>query len=103
MEDRKMIYVGNLPAGVIEQHLHEAFIPFGEINQILLPQAATSKATEMAQAKNFALIEFEDNEDSEHAIFNMNESEFFGKVIAVHWAKNSHKQQVMGKQKAIWH
>ena len=103
MEDRKMIYVGNLPAGVSIQHLNEAFIPFGEINQILLPQIAPTKATDMTQAKNFALIEFEDNEDSEHAIFNMNESEFFGKVISVHWAKNSHKQLVMGKQKAVWH
>ena len=98
-----MIYVGNLPAGVSTQHLNEAFIPFGEINQILLPSAVPAKATDTAQAKNFALIEFEDNEDSEHAIFNMNESEFFGKVIAVHWAKNSHKQLVMGKQKAVWH
>ena len=50
-----------------------------------------------------ALIEFEDTEDGEHAIFNMNESEFFGKVISVHWAKNSHKQQILGKYKAIWH
>ena len=86
-----MIYVGNLPAGVTEQHLQEAFIPFGEINQILMPQASSNKATEIAQAKNFALIEYDDVDDSEHAIFNMNDSEFFGKIIVVHWAKNSHK------------
>lgn len=57
----------------------------------------------MAIARNFALIEFEDVEDGEHAIFNMNDSEFFGKVIAVHWAKNSQKQALLGKQKAVWH
>lgn len=45
----------------------------------------------MAIARNFALIEYEDHEDGEHAIFNMNDSEFFGKIIAVHWAKNSQK------------
>ena len=38
-------------------------------------------------AKNMAHVEFEDPEDCEHAIFNMNESEFFGKVISVSYAK----------------
>ena len=47
-------------------------------------------------ARNFALIDFEDVEDAEHAIFNMNDSEFFGKVISVHWAKNSQKQALLG-------
>ena len=41
--------------------------------------------------------------DGEHAIFNLNDSEFFGKVIAVHWAKNSQKQALLGKSKAVWH
>ena len=34
-----------------------------------------------------AIIEYEDAEDSEHAIFNMQDSEFFGKVIKVRYAK----------------
>ena len=33
----------------------------------------------------------------------MNDSEFFGKVIQVHWAKNSQKQALLGKSKAVWH
>jgi hypothetical protein len=27
----------------------------------------------------------------------VNDSEFFGKVISVHWAKNSQKQAILGK------
>ena len=38
---RKMVYVGNLPpSGVNEAALKAAFIPFGEINQIVMPSAA---------------------------------------------------------------
>ena len=89
---RKMVYVGNLPQGIDEDSLRAAFIPFGELNQIAMPPPVSKNNQEVAGiARNFALIEFEDVEDGEHAVFNMNESEFFGKVISVHWAKNSQK------------
>ena len=101
---RKMVYVGNLPQGIHEDSLRAAFIPFGELNQIVMPsQTSNSHADVTGVARNFALIEYEDVEDGEHAVFNMNDSEFFGKVIAVHWAKNSQKQALLGKQKAVWH
>ncbi len=45
-----------------------------------------------------AHVEFEDPEDCEHAIFNMNESEFFGKVINVCYAKPIKKDT----RKPIW-
>ena len=91
---RKMVYVGNLPPGIDEEALRAAFIPFGELNQIVMPPRTTSTHPTNSQevagiARNFALVEFEDVEDGEHAVFNMNDSEFFGKVIQVHWAKNS--------------
>ena len=94
---RKMVYVGNLPQGIDEDSLRAAFIPFGELNQIVMPprvpalQTTTNNQEVAGIARNFALIEFEDVEDGEHAVFNMNDSEFFGKVIQVHWAKNSQK------------
>ena len=103
---RKMIYIGNLPMGVTEESLQAAFIPFGEISQIMMPSSQgkqTGLASEVAVARNYALLDYEDQADGEHAIFNMNDSEFFGKVISVHWAKNSQKQALMGKQKAVWH
>jgi RNA recognition motif-containing protein len=42
--------------------------------------------------KNMAHVEFEESEDCEHAIFNMNDSEFFGKVINVSYAKHFKKE-----------
>ena len=45
-----------------------------------------------------AHVEFEEPEDCEHAIFNMNESEFFGKVITVGYAKPLKKDT----HKPIW-
>ena len=99
-----MVYVGNLPQGINEDSLRAAFIPFGELNQIVMPTQTSNSHSEVAGvARNFALIEYEDVEDGEDAVFNMNDSEFFGKVIAVHWAKNSQKQALLGKQKAVWH
>ena len=44
----------------------------------------------------FALITFEDAEDCEHAIFNMNESEFYGKTIQVSYAKTQHMRLLTG-------
>lgn len=102
--NRKMVYVGNLPLGIDEESLRAAFIPFGELNQIVMPpKNSQQENTAGSIARNFALVEFEDVEDGEHAVFNMNDSEFFGKVISVHWAKNSQKQALLGKQKAVWH
>ena len=103
---RKFVYVGNLPINCDEATIHAAFIPFGEISQIILPKGSatqTGLASEVAIAKNYAMVEYEDAEDGEHAIFNMNESEFWGKVLSVHWAKNSQKQAILGKHKAVWH
>ena len=103
---RKYVYVGDLPAGIQEDDLKAAFIPFGEISSIVMPpdlskvksnkKGQNQAPLQMNIARNFALIDFEDVEDAEHAIFNMNDSEFFGKVISVHWAKNSQKQALLG-------
>ena len=50
------------------------------------------------QTRGFAHVTFEDAYDCEHAIFNMNDSEFFGKVIRVQYAKLGKKDT----SKSIW-
>ena len=50
------------------------------------------------QSKGVAHVEYEDADDCEHAIFNMNDSEFFGKVITVAYAKPIKKLT----NKAVW-
>ena len=67
------------------------------VDRSLRPLAPPGFHDEISIARNFALIEFEDIEDGEHAVFNMADSEFFGRILAVHWAKNSQKQAIMGK------
>ena len=52
------------------------------------------------QQRGFAHIEYEDAEDCEHAIFNMNDSEFFGKVIKVSYAKPQKAKE--GSKKSVW-
>ena len=73
----------------------EAFLPFGEISAILMPQSIEEIS---GVQQNFALIEYYDPEDCEHAIFNMNDNLLFGKVLTVHWAKNQHRQMLLSKE-----
>ncbi|MFN9901265.1 MAG: hypothetical protein ACK55Z_21285 [bacterium] len=87
-DERTAIYVGNLPPKIKQADLMEAFIPFGEINVILMPQSIEEMS---GTQQNFALIEYFDSLDCEHAIFNMNDNLLFGKVLVVHWAKNHHR------------
>jgi len=61
-----------LPSAANQEILNSAFVPFGDIKNITFANQPSAQ---------FALVEFEDGEDCEHAIFNMSESEFFGKVI----------------------
>ena len=49
--------------------------------------------------KGYALVEFEDAEDTEHAIFNMSDSLFFGKVIKVTYSKAKSRHP---KGQAVW-
>ena len=86
-------YTGNLPQEGNKDAIKAAFIPFGEIKSV---EIAIDQATR--QPRGFAHIEFEDGDDCEHAIFNMNESEFFGKVITVSYAKPIKKDN----NKAVW-
>jgi RNA recognition motif-containing protein len=50
---------------------------------------------------NFALVEYEDPSDCEHAIFNMNNACLNNKTIQVHFAKQNQISQIRG-QKPVW-
>eukprot|EP00347_Sterkiella_histriomuscorum_P014995 403358715 len=58
------------------------------------------KFQQTQRQRGFAHIEFEDSEDCEHAIFNMNDSEFFGKVIKVSYAKPMRAKA--DSKKSVW-
>lgn len=87
------LIIGNLGAEATQETIKAAFIPFGDIKSVDLPVDQHTK-----QLKGFAHVEFEEVEDCEHAIFNMNESEFFGRVIQVSYAKPIKKEST----KPVW-
>eukprot|EP00163_Fabomonas_tropica_P013381 TRINITY_DN24901_c0_g1_i1.p1 TRINITY_DN24901_c0_g1~~TRINITY_DN24901_c0_g1_i1.p1 ORF type:complete len:140 (-),score=29.96 TRINITY_DN24901_c0_g1_i1:294-713(-) len=89
----RSLYVGGLSEEVTEKILHAAFIPFGEIAQLQIPQDQASGTN-----KGFGFVEFEEVEDAQAAIENMNGAELFGRVLKV----NKSRPLVGGTNKAIW-
>jgi RNA recognition motif-containing protein len=91
------IHVSSLPAETTKDLLMAAFIPFGEIVDIQIPLnedgiyfcQCTNYKTDIVDnsLRGFAYIEFEEAADAEEAIFNMNDSELYGRVIKVDVAK----------------
>lgn len=70
-----------------------AFMPFGEIVQIVMPLDTNNQ-----KHRGFAFVEFELSEDAEHALFNMNNAELYGRVLKLSYAK----PQALARNKAVW-
>ena len=85
--------IANLAPEADTEAIKAAFIPFGDIKSVEIIFDATTK-----QPKGMAHLEFEESDDCQHAIFNLNDSEFFGKVISVSYAKPIKKES----NKPIW-
>lgn len=97
------IHVSSLPAETNKDLLLAAFIPFGEIVDIQIPlnEEGTSSSLPYfpshsssfdsnvvdGSIRGFAYIEYESSDDAEEAIFNMNDSELYNRVIKVDVAK----------------
>ncbi|KAH8678022.1 hypothetical protein BX600DRAFT_451282 [Xylariales sp. PMI_506] len=95
------VYVGGLAGMVNTANLHDAFIPFGEIVDISLPKNDRPDATE--PHRGFAYVEYEDAQDAKEAIDNMDQSEFFGKVLKVSAAKAPKStEEGLGSKTALW-
>lgn len=79
----------------------DAFIPFGEIVEVQLPKSTAQETTD--SHRGFAYVEFEQSADAEEAIDNMNQSEFFGRILKVSQAKAPKSaDEGLGSKKAIW-
>ncbi|KAI1341946.1 RNA recognition domain-containing protein [Xylariaceae sp. FL0016] len=95
------VYVGGLGSMVTTGSLHDAFIPFGEIADISLPKNDALNATE--PHRGFAYVEYEDVDDAREAIDNMDQSEFFGRVLKVSAAKAPKSaEEGLGSKTALW-
>lgn len=95
------IYVGGLAPMANSTNLHAAFIPFGDIVDISLPQPEAPSSSE--PHRGFGYIEFEDPSDAKDAIDNMDQAEFFGRVLKVSVAKpQKNANEGLGSKTAVW-
>ncbi|KKP07406.1 RNA recognition domain-containing protein [Trichoderma harzianum] len=95
------VYVGGLSPVVTNTHVFDAFIPFGDIVEVQLPKSDAPNSTD--PHKGFAYVEYEDSADAKEAIDNMDQSEFFGRVIKVSQARAPKSaDEGLGSKKAIW-
>ena len=95
------IYVGGLENAVTEKLLENAFLPFGEIVDVTLPKPDLPSSKE--PHRGFGYIEFEVAGDAKEAIDNMDQSEFFGRVLKVAAAKpQKDSNDGLGSKTAVW-
>ena len=95
MANKRVLYVGGISDEVDEKVLHAAFIPFGDLVDVNIPQDFSTQ-----KHRGFAFVEFELMEDAAAAIDNMNESELFGKTIRVNIARP--KMLKEGSSRPVW-
>ncbi|KAH0257318.1 peptidyl prolyl cis-trans isomerase cyclophilin, partial [Aureobasidium melanogenum] len=95
------VYVGGLTSAVDSHTLHNACIPFGPIVNISLPKPELPSNPE--PHRGFGYVEFENPQDAQEAIDNMDQSELFGRVIKVNLAKEQKAEgEGLGSKTAIW-
>ena len=76
------VYVGNLPWGLSEEDLREAFEAFGEVASVKIIQ---DKFT--GRSRGFGFVEMPNNEEGEAAISALNGKDFKGREIVVNQAR----------------
>ncbi len=76
------IYVGNLPYGITEDDLKEAFEAFGEVETVKIIKDRYS-----GESKGFGFVEMPDRAGAEAAIDGLDGTELKGRTIKVNKAK----------------
>ena len=76
------VYVGNLPWSIDSNGLKKLFESFGEITEATVIADRFSK-----RSKGFGFVTFENDEDAQKAISEMNEKEIEGRALKVNEAR----------------
>ena len=76
------IYVGNLPYGVTEDELQNAFSEFGEVSSVKIITDRYS-----GQSKGFGFVEMANDSEADEAINSLNESQMKDRSIKVNQAR----------------
>ena len=95
------IYVGGLDNAVNERLLADAFLPFGELADVMMPKPELPSSTD--PHRGFGYVEFELAADAKEAIENMDQGELFGRVLKVAAAKpQKDSNEGLGSKTAVW-
>ena len=79
----------------------DAFLPFGEVVDVTIPKPDLPSSKD--PHRGFGYVEFEIAADAREAIDNMDQSEFFGRIIKVAPAKpQKDSNEGLGSKTAIW-
>jgi RNA recognition motif-containing protein len=76
------VYVGNLPFGVGQEELKNAFSEYGEITEAVV---ITDKYN--GRSKGFGFVTFANDEDAQKAISEMNGKDLQGRELKVNEAR----------------
>jgi len=90
---KRVLYVGGLAEEVTEETLRAAFIPFGDLLEVMIPMDYQNRKN-----RGFGFVEFELRDDAHAAVDNMDRSELFGRVLSVNVAR----EKSIEKNRAVW-
>ncbi len=76
------IYVGNLPYGITEDELRDAFAAYGEVSS-----AAIIMDRETGRSKGFGFVEMPSDNEAQEAIAGLNEQPLAGRPVRVNEAR----------------
>jgi RNA recognition motif-containing protein len=108
-KNTRIIFVGGLHSSITQTELKIMFLPFGSISNIDLPEPITpdeevNDAIQAHTSKNrgYGFVEYEDINDTIHAINNMNQSIYKNRILTVDYAKENNYQPIwQQKGKAV--
>jgi RNA recognition motif-containing protein len=112
MSNRRTLYVSSLNQQVNEAILYQTFLPFGEIRNVKLPREDNVRSREISapimqqqRHKGYALVEFEESEDSKQALDNLHLSELCGDIISVQYLNpkaGKKESQLFDLSRSVW-
>ena len=97
---KRVVFVGGISESTTASIVRAAFIPFGDIKSVDLPMNY-----EQGTHRGFAFVEYEEPDDAEEAIFNMDGAELAGRTIAVSVAQPNQLHKMSSgasSSEAIW-
>lgn len=96
-----IVYVGGLVLVVINSYVLDVFILFGEIVEVQVFKFDVLNLMELY--RGFVYVEYEDEVDVKEVIDNMDQLEFFGKVIKCLLVKVLKSvDEGFGSKKVVW-